>query len=212
MIILRKTEIRGLSSARIRSTMIFASVQRRTLTRLVNPIRQQHQQISKQRNSKLFKNVHFYDFRSLPKVPTTQYLEARELTRDILYSGYRPVMYPVKENPLFRDKKKKSLQMLLASDEEPATMAKKATAKDEHKNVLFGERGTGGIMSGGVNGTWKYNPTVPNELLPYNWWSTSSMGMEYFPEWKDVPSYMMRKLKPFDRALQLQSKLSNKKK
>ncbi|CAI4054094.1 hypothetical protein SKDZ_16G4020 [Saccharomyces kudriavzevii ZP591] len=211
MILLRKTKIRGLPFTRIRSSVTLARIQRRTHTRLVNPIRQQHQQITKQRSSKIFKNVHFYDFRSLPKVPTTQYLEARELTRDILYSGYRPVMYPVKENPLFRDKKRDSLQMLLAPDEAPAAEAK-ATEKYMHKNVLFGERGTGGISSGGVNGTWKYNPTVPNELLPFNWWSTSSMGMEYFPEWKNVPSYMMRKLKPFDKSLQQPLKCKSKKK
>ncbi|CAI4840179.1 BAK_1a_G0056240.mRNA.1.CDS.1 [Saccharomyces cerevisiae] len=204
MILLKRTKIRGVSVS-------FVSLQRRTHSRLVNPIRQQHQQITKQRSSKILKNAHFYDFRSLPKVPTTQYLEARELTRDILYSGYRPVMYPVKENPLFRDKKRKSLQMLLTINEKTNAEAKTIDEK-KHKNILFGERGTGGIMSGGVNGTWKYNPTVPNELLPFNWWSTSSMGMEYFPEWKNVPPYMMRKLKPFDKALQMRLTHKSKKK
>lgn len=40
-------------------------------------------------------------FRTLPRVPTTRFLESQRLSSDILYSGYRPVMYPVRENPLF---------------------------------------------------------------------------------------------------------------
>ncbi|CCH60794.1 hypothetical protein TBLA_0D02940 [Henningerozyma blattae CBS 6284] len=41
--------------------------------------------------------------RDLPRVPTTEYLENTRLYNDIFFSGYRPVMYPVKENPLFRN-------------------------------------------------------------------------------------------------------------
>lgn len=130
MILLKRTKIRGVSVS-------FVSLQRRTHSRLVNPIRQQHQQITKQRSSKILKNAHFYDFRSLPKVPTTQYLEARELTRDILYSGYRPVMYPVKENPLFRDKKRKSLQTLLTMNEKTNAEAKTIDEKKAQEHIVW---------------------------------------------------------------------------
>ncbi|AET37479.1 Sue1p Ecym_1233 [Eremothecium cymbalariae DBVPG len=43
--------------------------------------------------------------RHLPRVPTTQYLSLEELRTDIFFSGYRPMVYPVKQNPLFRSSK-----------------------------------------------------------------------------------------------------------
>ncbi|CCF59404.1 hypothetical protein KAFR_0G03710 [Kazachstania africana CBS 2517] len=38
--------------------------------------------------------------KNLPRVPTTKYLDKSKLKIDILYNGYRPVLYPMKENPL----------------------------------------------------------------------------------------------------------------
>ncbi|SJM85136.1 related to protein SUE1, mitochondrial [Zygosaccharomyces bailii] len=131
-------------------------------------------------------------FRSLPRVPTTQFLESRELTRDILFSGYRPVMYPVKENPLFKERRRNGELTEQQSGE---------LRQDSEKEymIMAGPRGCGGIASGGVNGTWRNGARMPSKLLPYNWWSTTSMGMEFFPEWEGVPRHVMRKLRPFDR-------------
>lgn len=127
-------------------------------------------------------------YRSLPRVPTTQFLRSSELTNDILFSGYRPMTYPVKENPLFMDRSRNN---------KPPVLKQQQETKDEF-TVMTGPRGTGGIVSGGVNGTWRFNPRVPNKLLPYNIWSTSTMGMEYFPEWQNVPNNIIKKLKPYD--------------
>lgn len=142
------------------------------------------------------KTPHNDIFRTLPRVPTTQFLESRELTRDILFSGYRPIMYPVKENPLFGDRSRNGA---IVSSVAGATVEKNRPASEQEYTVMSGPRGCGGIMSGGVNGTWRYGPRLPNKLLPYDMWSTSTMGMEYFPEWINVPRQVVRKLKPFDR-------------
>ncbi|SCU94939.1 LAME_0F10022g1_1 [Lachancea meyersii CBS 8951] len=128
-------------------------------------------------------------FRSLPKVPTTQYLEPSELTCDILYSGYRPVGYPVRETPLgHRKLPTPSLRgtpsELAAISSAPASMA--------------GVSGNGGIGSGGVNGTWRYNPRIPSKLLPFNLWTSSSMAMECYPEWTAVPRNVVHRLRPFE--------------
>lgn len=138
-------------------------------------------------------------FRTLPRVPTTQFLESRELTRDILFSGYRPIMYPVKQNPLFAERNRNGE----IRPSTGGTNSKRRSNEDNTDNhsTLSGSRGCGGIRTGGVNGTWRYAPKLPNELMPYNLWSTTSMGMEYFPEWLNIPREMARKLKPFDRAL-----------
>ena len=133
-------------------------------------------------------------FRSLPKVPTTQYLEPAELTRDILYSGYRPVIYPVKENPLFKETGWKTQRLR----EEPGSDTALTAAKESSKNAMAGPQGTGGIGSGGVNGTWRYNPRIPSKLLPFSLWSSTSMAMEYHPEWLAVPRTVVNKLRPFN--------------
>lgn len=140
-------------------------------------------------------------FRSLPKVPTTQFLEPRELTRDILFSGYRPVTYPVKENPFFNiGTQRKGPAGETSAKKEYKNGAERENEKVEH-NVMAGPRGTGGIVSGGVNGTWRYNPRIPTKLLPYNLWSSSTMAMEYYPEWLNVPKTIANKLKPFDMPI-----------
>lgn len=91
-------------------------------------------------------------FRTLPRVPTTRFLETQRLSSDILFSGYRPVMYPVRENPLFG------------------------------------------------RGTKTEAPASLESSLPrYDLWSTTTMGLERFPEWSNVPREVVRKLQPFDR-------------
>lgn len=135
-------------------------------------------------------------YRSLPRVPSTQFLESTKLTNDILFSGYRPITYPVKENPLFRSSNKK-LKKDLVLQQETARAEAADQQEQEHFNILTGYRGTGGIMSGGVNGTWRFNPKVPSNLLPYNCWSTSVMCMEYYPEWNSIPPRVIRSLKPY---------------
>ncbi|QLQ79886.1 hypothetical protein HG537_0C05340 [Torulaspora globosa] len=143
------------------------------------------------------KSTHGDVFRALPKVPTTQFLESRELTRDILFSGYRPVTYPVRENPLFSGRVRGG-EALIGEQ-----VGRESSVEDEIEKpeftVMSGPRGCGGIKSGGVNGTWRYGPRVPNKLVPYDLWSTTTMGMEYFPEWINVPRHVVRKLRPFDR-------------
>lgn len=139
------------------------------------------------------RSTHSDVFRALPRVPTTQFLESRELTRDILFSGYRPVMYPVKENPLFSGRTRTG-----ETKSRDNSGDQQANAEQEF-TVMTGPRGCGGIASGGVNGTWRYGARVPNKLVPYDLWSTTTMGMEYFPEWMNVPKQVVRKLKPFDR-------------
>ncbi|SCU83907.1 LAFA_0D06656g1_1 [Lachancea sp. 'fantastica'] len=137
-------------------------------------------------------------FRSLPKVPTTQYLEHSELTCDILYSGYRPVVYPVRETPLGHrnvpaGKLRKTPSEFLSS------------SSGISASSMAGVSGSGGIGSGGVNGTWRHNPRIPSRLLPYNLWSSSSMAMEYYPEWLGVPRSVVYGLRPFERP-QLQER------
>ncbi|EDO15170.1 hypothetical protein Kpol_1017p4 [Vanderwaltozyma polyspora DSM 70294] len=143
-------------------------------------------------------------FRSLPRVPTTQFLESTTLTNDILFSGYRPITYPVKENPLFRNtgNTKNIFGQDLVNAESNSNDASLLQEHDKNItsqefNTLSGDRGTGGIKSGGVNGTWRFNPRVPSKLLPYSWWSTSIMGMEYYPEWKNIPRKVVKDLKPY---------------
>lgn len=144
-------------------------------------------------------------FRSLPRVPTTQFLESRELTRDILFSGYRPVMYPVKENPLFKERRRngeltEEMESYYNSGLRHGKGNQGMEKEEGEYSVLAGPRGCGGIASGGVSGTWRNSAKLPSKLLPYTWWSTTSMGMEFFPEWEGVPRHVVRKLKPFDRG------------
>ncbi|KAM3162076.1 Protein SUE1, mitochondrial [Lachancea thermotolerans] len=144
--------------------------------------------------SKMLKRKSSEIFRSLPKVPTTQYLEPAELTRDILYSGYRPVIYPVKENPLFKEAGWKTQRLR----GERGARKSSTVPQSSEMNAMAGPLGTGGIGSGGVNGTWRYNPRIPSKLLPYNLWSCTSMAMEYHPEWLAVPRTVVNKLRPFE--------------
>ncbi|GAV49010.1 hypothetical protein ZYGR_0N04150 [Zygosaccharomyces rouxii] len=144
-------------------------------------------------------------FRSMPRVPTTQFLESRELTRDILFSGYRPVMYPVKENPLFKERTRNGeltdeIQSRHNSGLRQGRTQEEEKESGEEYSVIAGPRGCGGIASGGASGTWRNGAKMPSKLLPYSWWSTTSMGMEFFPEWEGVPRHVVRKLKPFDRG------------
>lgn len=139
-------------------------------------------------------------YRQLPRVPTTRFIPQQELTSDILFSGYRPIVSPVRENPLFQAKVKE-----LSEEQNNASSSmlgarvggKEVEAKKPEHSFMAGPNGTGGILSGGVNGTWRYNPRIPNKLLQSALWSSSAMGMEYYPEWKDVPNKVSSGLKPF---------------
>lgn len=145
-------------------------------------------------------------FRSLPRVPTTQFLESRELTRDILFSGYRPIMYPVKENPLFKERRRNGeltndeVRIYDKSELLQRGVQREEVGREEEHSVIAGPRGCGGIASGGASGTWRNGARLPSKLLPYSWWSTTSMGMEFFPEWEGVPRRVVRELRPFDRG------------
>ncbi|CAL9727543.1 protein Sue1p, mitochondrial [Monosporozyma unispora] len=143
-------------------------------------------------------------WKRLPRVPMTQYLETPELNTDIMYNGYRPLIYPVKENPLFRHKKNQKSIMKNFIDSSTTTTHSNNSSKDRNltdiNTYLYGKKNQGGIKTLGVNGTWKYGPKVPSNLLPFNWWSVSSLGMECYPEWNGVPREVIAKLKPFDRG------------
>lgn len=139
-------------------------------------------------------------FKKLPKVPMTQYLETRELTRDMLYSGYRPIMYPVKENPLFRNRNT-MIQINAETKEKQIHDEDSSSSTEVTSKELFGVNNAGGIGTCGVNGVWRYNPRLPMELVPFNLWSSSSLGMEVFPDWIGVPHNVIKKLRPYDRKL-----------
>ena len=134
-------------------------------------------------------------FKNLPKVPMTQYLEKGELSKDMLYSGYRPIMYPVKQNPLFRNK-----HDLMREWRGGGSTAKKAQENAPHMldPRLFGEGGTGGIATCGVNGIWKHGPQIPDKTLPLSIWNSSCMVMEVYNEWGAVPRDVVKAIKPFD--------------
>lgn len=142
-------------------------------------------------------------YRSLPRVPTTRFISAEELTSDILFSGYRPMVSPVRENPLNQVYGKEQRGDLLWDMKE-----NKGNEIQEKEEIPFmaGPMGTGGILSGGVNGTWRYNPRIPNKLLQNALWSSSAMGMEYYPEWNEVPSKVCGELKPFQLEKSLERK------
>lgn len=141
-------------------------------------------------------------FKRLPKVPMTKYLETKELKKDILFCGYKPIMYPVKENPLFRNTK------IINNILPDLNKKMNSSDKDGNKNSiptngineeLYGFQNNGGIKSVGINGTWKFSPTIPSDMLPYNWWITSVLAMEFYPEWGNIPKEVLNRLKPFDR-------------
>ena len=136
-------------------------------------------------------------FKNLPKVPMTKYLEKAELTKDMLYSGYRPIMYPVKQNPLFRNKHNLILDYAGSGT---GAAAKTDTTAQEHKldERLFGKGSTGGISTCGVNGIWKHGPALPDKTLPLSIWNSSWMVMEVYKEWGAVPRDVVKVIKPFD--------------
>lgn len=147
-------------------------------------------------------NIINVSFKKLPKVPMTKYLETKELKKDILLCGYKPVMYPVRENPLFRNKKiiNNILPEINENNKNSSTNKNSSDNEDSQVNEkLYGFQNNGGIKTIGINGTWKYSPTIPSELLPYNWWITSVLAMEFYPEWEKIPKEILNRLKPFDR-------------
>lgn len=132
-------------------------------------------------------------YRQLPRVPTTRFLSPQELTADILFSGYRPVVCPLRENPLFQAKVKE----IETEMEESASQSGATSETEPEYPFMAGPNGTGGILSGGVNGTWRFNPRIPNKLLQSALWSSSAMGMEFYPEWNNVPNKVSSGLKPY---------------
>lgn len=191
---------------------------------------------------------HSTPFRHFPKVPSTQYLEANELSRDIFYSGYRPVMYPLRENPLFFRSKYPQEQnttdvsdfrVVKSDDDGSAELPHTSTDTDtnanaqiknfklgratgvggsdgdntigEHDtesdvtairdNLIFGKDGLGGIATCGATGVWRNEPTtkLKAELQrSSSLWNGSSLRMELYREWRNVPNGVVRRLKPFD--------------
>lgn len=135
-------------------------------------------------------------YRQLPRVPTTRFLAPQELTADILFSGYRPIVSPLRDNPLFQAKVKE-LEVEREKNGGGKLKSKAAFASEPEHPFMAGPNGTGGILSGGVNGTWRYNPRIPNKLLQSALWSSSAMGMEFYPEWNDVPNKVSASLKPY---------------
>lgn len=138
----------------------------------------------------MLKNKSHKIIRNLPRVPTTKYLSPLELSSDILFSGYRPITYPMTENPLIKNCDS------TASDTNELFKTSINHSSDTIP-TMSGRYGTGGIETGGVNGVWKYNPRIPSKLLNIYIWGASSMGMEYYPEWLNVPKDVAMKLRPF---------------
>lgn len=139
-------------------------------------------------------------FRNLPKVPMTKYLEKTELSKDMLYSGYRPIMYPVKQNPLFRNKNNLIIDYSKPSSDSDNNHKLNSNGASKINEKLFGLDNSGGIETCGVNGTWKYMPMIPTKFLPFNIWNCSCMVMEIYKEWEDIPQEIIKNLKPFDKG------------
>ncbi|KAH7581637.1 SUE1 [Nakaseomyces glabratus] len=125
-------------------------------------------------------------FRKLPKVPMTRYLENRLLSEDMLYNGYRPILYPMRENPLLCHSNVRethyygeSSNELQKKDEEPVN------------ELLYGPEGRGGISTMGVRRM--ADPSKVKLGLSY-----SIMGMEYYPEWEKVPRDVVKRIKPYE--------------
>lgn len=122
-------------------------------------------------------------FRKLPRVPRTKYLENRLLSEDMLYNGYRPILYPMRENPLLNHGNVRETHYY----EKPRTHA----AREEVNELLYGPGGNGGISTLGV----RTHPDTGRLLIGMSY---SIMGMEYYPEWENVPHSVMKQLKPYD--------------
>ncbi|SMN17801.1 similar to Saccharomyces cerevisiae YPR151C SUE1 Mitochondrial protein required for degradation of unstable forms of cytochrome c [Maudiozyma saulgeensis] len=137
-------------------------------------------------------------FKNLPKVPMTKYLERTELSKDMLYCGYRPIIYPVKQNPLFRNKENLIIDFSL-QDKQKLNLLNKKNIEDSN-DLLFGKNNCGGISTCGVNGIWKYSPTISSNNLPLNIWNSSCMVMQIYKEWDNIPHDITKRLKPFDRG------------
>lgn len=142
-------------------------------------------------------------FKNLPKVPMTKYLERDELSKDMLYSGYRPIMYPVKENPLFRNDRNLIINSMPRDNDEQITNTNTNNldpiSNEIRNDYLFGKDNCGGISTCGVNGIWKYSPTIQTNQLPLNIWNSSCMMMQIYKEWSNIPTDVIKNLKPFDQ-------------
>ena len=109
-------------------------------------------------------------------------------------------MYPVKQNPLFRNKKNLIIDFSL-QDQQNKLKEELHYENDSVSNeLLFGKDNCGGIRSCGVNGIWKYSPVIPSNFLPLNIWNSSCMVMQIYKEWDKIPNDITKKLKPFDRG------------
>lgn len=130
----------------------------------------------------------------------TKYLAKDELSKDMLYSGYRPIMYPVKENPLFRNDKNLIINSM-PRDKETEQPVTENNPPDEIRNdLLFGKDNCGGISTCGINGIWKYSPIIQTNQLPLNIWNSSCMMMQIYKEWSNIPINVIKNLKPFDQG------------
>lgn len=157
-------------------------------------------------------NAHSW-LRSLPKVPTTRFLETEKLATDVFYAGYRPITYPMRESPFFG--RRQRLPQCIRECEESGAQSGSPSARGgaaggcaqagvqararASYSALTGHNKTGGIETMGVNGAWRHNDArIPASLVPYAGWCSSYMGMQYYPEWQNVPKSVVSKLRPFD--------------
>ncbi|KAL3231787.1 Protein SUE1, mitochondrial [Nakaseomyces bracarensis] len=126
-------------------------------------------------------------FRKLPRVPMTKYLENRLLSEDMLYNGYRPILYPMRENPLLNHSNVRETHFY----EKPES--KSSARADEGVNeLLYGRQGNGGIATMGVR------KRIDTGKLQIGM-SYSIMGMEYYPEWEKIPYNVKKHLKPYSK-------------
>lgn len=118
----------------------------------------------------------------------TKYLENRLLSEDMLYNGYRPILYPMRENPLLNHSNVRETHFY----EKPKSHTDKT--ETEVNELLYGPDGNGGISTMGVR-----NHHIDTGKLAIGM-SYSIMGMEYYPEWEKVPHNVMKHLKPYDNG------------
>lgn len=136
----------------------------------------------------------------------TKYLAKDELSKDMLYSGYRPIMYPVKENPLFRNDKNLVINSMqidnndIEQQSQTQSLINNNSSNEIRNDLLFGKDNCGGISTCGINGIWKYSPIIQKNQLPLNIWNSSCMMMQIYKEWSNIPINVIKNLKPFDQG------------
>ncbi|GMM33011.1 Sue1 protein [Saccharomycopsis crataegensis] len=115
---------------------------------------------------------------SLPRVPSTSHLDLRKFKNDIFFSGYRPLLLPIKNEfrPLRFDKSGKG-------------MSSSASDALSNGNSLVGGNSTSEV-------SFSTSSSSSSFIVP-NMWNNSAVGTEHFKEMDNIPYKVLMTLKPF---------------